>query len=38
MRFATPALFAAALAALPMSGAKAQYYPLCNPFPMSWRF
>ena len=39
MRIAIPALFAAALAALPMSGAKAQYYyPLCNPFPLSWPF
>ena len=38
MRIAISALFAAALAALPLSTAKAQYYPTCNPFPLSWPF
>jgi hypothetical protein len=39
MRIAIPALFAAALAALPLSAANAQYYnPYCNPFPLSWPF
>ena len=38
MRIAIPALFAAALAALPISAANAQYYPPCNPFPLSWPF
>ena len=38
-RTAFPALFAAALAVLPLSAAKAQYYyPYCNPFPLSWPF
>jgi hypothetical protein len=32
-------LFAAALAALPLSAAKAQYYgPPCTPFPLTWPF
>ena len=38
MRIAISALFAAALAALPLSAANAQYYPYCNPFPLSWPF
>ena len=38
MRIAVSALFAAALAALPLSAANAQYYPYCNPFPLSWPF
>ena len=37
-RIAISALFAAGLAALPLSAAKAQYYPACNPFPLSWPF
>ncbi len=38
-RIASAALRAAAMAALPLSGAKAQYpYPPCNPFPLSWPF
>jgi hypothetical protein len=33
------ALFAAALATLPVSTARAQYYPPpCSPFPLSWPF
>ncbi|HEV2301896.1 MAG TPA: hypothetical protein VGR91_10045 [Stellaceae bacterium] len=36
---AISALFAAGLAALPLSDAQAQYYsPLCNPFPLTWPF
>src|SRR5215469_12510068 len=35
MRIATATLFAAGLAALPLSTAKAQY---CTPFPLSWPF
>lgn len=37
---ATAAVFAAALAALPLSAAKAQYYgpPPCSPFPLAWPF
>ena len=38
MRIATSALFAAALAALPISAANAQYYYPCNPFPLAWPF
>ena len=38
MRIAISALFAAVLAALPISAAKAQYYTACNPFPLSWPF
>jgi hypothetical protein len=38
MRIAISALFAAVLAALPLSAAKAQYYYPCNPFPLSWPF
>ena len=38
MRIAISALFAATLAALPLSAAKAQYYYPCNPFPLSWPF
>jgi hypothetical protein len=30
--------FAAGLAALPLSAAKAQYYPPCSPFPLAWPF
>jgi hypothetical protein len=39
-RIALPAVFAAALAALPISGARAQYYygPPCTPFPLTWPF
>jgi hypothetical protein len=38
-RIAISALFAAGLAAAPLSAAKAQYYyPPCNPFPLSWPF
>ncbi len=38
-RIAISALFAAMLAVLPFSAAKAQYYyPPCNPFPLSWPF
>jgi hypothetical protein len=34
------AAFAAGLAALPLTGAEAQYYgpPPCNPFPLTWPF
>jgi hypothetical protein len=37
---AVSTVFAAALAALPLSSATAQYYPYppCNPFPLSWPF
>lgn len=37
MRIATLALFAASLAVLPLSTAKAQYY-YCDPFPLAWPF
>ena len=38
-RMAISTLFAACLAALPLSGATAQYYyPPCTPFPLSWPF
>jgi len=39
-RIAISAVFAAGLAALPLSAARAQYYgnPWCNPFPLSWPF
>ena len=37
-RTAISALFAAGLAALPLGPANAQYYPPCNPFPLSWPF
>ena len=37
-RIAIAALFAAGLAALPLSSAKAQYYPPCHPFPLFWPF
>ena len=37
-RIAMAAAFAAGLAALPFSAAKAQYYYPCNPFPLSWPF
>ena len=30
--------FAAAMAAVPLSPASAQYYPPCSPFPLSWPF
>ena len=36
MRIAISALFAAGLAVLPLSTAKAQYY--CDPFPLAWPF
>jgi hypothetical protein len=32
------AAFAAGLAALPLSSARAQYYPPCSPFPLFWPF
>lgn len=35
-RIAISAAFATGLAALPFSTAKAQYYPPCSPFPLSW--
>jgi len=35
MRIAISTLFAAGLAALPLSAAKAQY---CDPFPLAWPF
>ena len=36
-RIAIPAVFAAGLAVLPLSAAKAQYYgPPCTPFPLTW--
>ena len=41
MRFrqiAVSTAFAAALAALPVATAKAQYYPPCSPFPLFWPF
>jgi hypothetical protein len=38
-RIVISALFAAGLAALPLSPAKAQYYgPPCSPFPLTWPF
>jgi hypothetical protein len=38
-RIAMSAVFAAGLAALPVSAAKAQYYgPPCTPFPLTWPF
>jgi hypothetical protein len=37
MRIAISALFAAGLAVLPLSDAKAQYY-YCDPFPLAWPF
>ena len=37
-RIAIPAMLAAALAALPLSPARAQYYYPCNPFPLFWPF
>lgn len=37
-RITMSALFAAGLAALPLSTAKAQYYPPCSPFPLFWPF
>jgi hypothetical protein len=38
-RVAISAVFAAAIAALPLAAAKAQYYgPPCNPFPLTWPF
>ena len=37
-RIAISTAFAAGLAALPFSTAKAQYYPPCSPFPLSWPF
>jgi len=30
--------FGVGLAALPLSTAKAQYYPACSPFPLEWPF
>jgi hypothetical protein len=37
-RIVVSATFAAALAALPLTTAKAQYYPPCSPFPLFWPF
>ncbi len=37
-RIAISAAFAAALAVVPLASAEAQYYPYCNPFPLSWPF
>jgi len=37
-RIAISVMFAAGLAALPLSAAKAQYYPPCSPFPLTWPF
>jgi hypothetical protein len=37
-RIAVSAAFAAGLAVLPLSAAKAQYYPPCSPFPLAWPF
>lgn len=38
-RIAMAAVFAAGLASLPFSAAKAQYYgPPCTPFPLTWPF
>lgn len=37
-QIAMSAVFAAGLAALPLSAAKAQYYPPCHPFPLFWPF
>lgn len=37
-RITISAAFAAGLAALPLSTAKAQYYPPCSPFPLFWPF
>src|SRR5439155_12362152 len=37
-RIAVAAILAAALAALPLTRVRAQYYPPCNPFPLSWPF
>ena len=38
-RFAISAVFAAGLAVLPLTQAKAQYYgPPCTPFPLTWPF
>ena len=38
-RIALSAVFAAGLAALPLSATKAQYYgPPCTPFPLTWPF
>jgi hypothetical protein len=38
-RIAFSAVFAAGIAALPLSAAKAQYYgPPCTPFPLTWPF
>jgi hypothetical protein len=44
LRIAMPAVLAAGLAVLPLSGASAQYYgqpyygPPCTPFPLTWPF
>ena len=35
---AISAVFAAGLAALPLSTAEAQFYPPCSPFPLFWPF
>jgi len=37
-RIAIAGAFGVGLAALPISAAKAQYYPACSPFPLEWPF
>jgi len=37
-RITIAAAFGVGLAALPLSTAKAQYYPPCSPFPLEWPF
>jgi hypothetical protein len=37
-RIAVSVAFAAAIAALPLAAARAQYYPPCSPFPLFWPF
>ncbi len=37
-RIAVSAVVAAGIAALPLSAARAQYYPPCSPFPLAWPF
>ena len=37
-RITVAGAFGVGLAALPLSTAKAQYYPACSPFPLEWPF
>jgi hypothetical protein len=37
-RIALPAVFAAGVASMPLSGANAQYYAPCPPNPLAWPF